>query len=238
MTDEQHFDNSTHDDLIAAYALGALSAAEQAQVESLLASSEAARSALRDYQAMMVGYAALGPVQQAPANLTDDFRKRLVADSANKPQPALRLVKRRSLLFTIAAIFIVALVGVGLYSQVNANNQQRTINTILAAGQRVALAAQPGASGKVEMVMVPNVTKIVLVTELPSLPSDKQYQLWMIKGSQMDSALVFSADQATQQLLIDLPVLPTDYEAIGLTIEPRLGSKQPTTGPIFVGEIS
>ncbi len=49
--------DSTLFDLIPAYALGALSDEERAQVEAFLATSEEAREELRVYQAMLTGLA-------------------------------------------------------------------------------------------------------------------------------------------------------------------------------------
>lgn len=73
--------------LIAAYALGALSEEERAQVEALLRTSEQAQAELRVYEQALVGFATLAPKRQAPADLESKFRARLAAEAA-KPRDA------------------------------------------------------------------------------------------------------------------------------------------------------
>jgi anti-sigma-K factor RskA len=68
--------------LIAAYALGALSEQEAAQVETLLQTSEQARAELRAYEEALVAFATLTPRRQAPASLESTFRARLAAEAA------------------------------------------------------------------------------------------------------------------------------------------------------------
>ena len=70
----------------------------------------------------------------------------------------------------------------------------------------------------------------VILDGVTSLPSDKTYQLWYIKGSSIKSAGTVSAtsNTVTQVLQGDL----VNGDTIGITVEPSGGSKQPTTKPI------
>src|SRR4051794_7063564 len=102
--------DSTLFDLIPAYALGALSAEDRAQVEAFLAESEEARNELRLYQAMLTGMATTVPQSKAPARLTEDFRQRLNANPAPAAIPFTpRRVNRMPWITTLAAIFVVAI---------------------------------------------------------------------------------------------------------------------------------
>lgn len=82
-------------DLIPAYALGALTDAERARVEALLATSAEARVELSAYQETMAGMAALTTLRKAPAHLSASFRQHL-AESATFNAAETVAVKRVS----------------------------------------------------------------------------------------------------------------------------------------------
>ncbi len=241
-------DNPSLFDQLPAYALGALSEEERAEVEAFLASSEEARAELRTYEAMLAGMATLVPARKAPAHLTEDFRKRLAA-TAFPAAPAIaqpRIQSRRQwnrrtpLLLGLAALVAVA-IGVFLIARlVVSDPEAQAIQNILnnPAAIRVTLNAQQGATGNVSFVALPDSKVGVLVAELPQLPDEKQYQLWLLNGKNPDSAGVFSTTQPIRQVLVNLPGPPGDYQAVAITVEPRGGSPGPTSAPIFVGTLT
>jgi anti-sigma-K factor RskA len=239
-------DESTLFDLLPAYALGALSGEERAQVETFLATSEAARAELRNLEAMLTGYAALTPARKAPAHLTDDFRRRLAAENAGEkpptppqPIPTIRPFPVRRVLLGLAAVFGVVLGIFAAYRLVASNNEAQTIQDILKNpnAQWIALNPQRGTAGKVSLVTVPDRIEAVLVTEqVPGLPYDKQYQLWLVDAEGRDNGGVFSADQPVNRVLIRMPGLPKQYKRLGITVEPRGGSPGPTSPAVFSGE--
>jgi anti-sigma-K factor RskA len=106
------------------------------------------------------------------------------------------------------------------------------------AATKVALAPQPKKSGEVTFVTVPGKSQAVLNAQLPPPGDQKQYQLWFIKGNEPDPSLVFDAPSDNKPLLITLPDTNKDYDVVAITVEPRGGSKAPTTPPIFVGKLS
>lgn len=71
----------------------------------------------------------------------------------------------------------------------------------------------------------------LLVDDLPALPSDKDYQLWYIGGKGPVSAGTFdSSGTGTVWRVLDGSM--TFGDLIGVTVEPKGGSTQPTTDPI------
>lgn len=71
----------------------------------------------------------------------------------------------------------------------------------------------------------------LLVDDLPALPSDKDYQLWYIGGKGPVSAGTFdSSGTGTVWRVLDGSMTVGDL--IGVTVEPKGGSTQPTTDPI------
>lgn len=67
------------------------------------------------------------------------------------------------------------------------------------------------------------------VSELPPLPTDRQYQLWLVAGDERDSGAVFSVDAGGRAVVPVVAARPaTAYERFGITIEPAGGSPGPT----------
>jgi anti-sigma-K factor RskA len=248
MTDADAFD------LIPAYALDALPDEERRQVEALLAASADARAELRTCQEMMGGMAMLAPRQRAPAHLTDAFRARLAEapqvtpPRPHPPYPTLRWANPRRVTRLTALTALTALVGLAAvitlvvgaalgYRAIEDANRQRLIDSILASrdAQWIALEAQEGSPGRVQFVLVPGQPEGVLVAQLPDLPQDRQYQLWMRVDETRFSLAVFSRERQEDRVLCPVPEpgRTSGAFAMGITVEPRGGSPAPTTSAIF-----
>jgi anti-sigma-K factor RskA len=104
--------------------------------------------------------------------------------------------------------------------------------TIALAGQEMS----PSASARVFLDPTHR-RAIVFFHNLPSNPTDKSYQLWIIRGDQPNpqSAGVFDvAAGGNATLSIDnLPVL-TEIKALAVTLERRGGVEQPTEKKFYV----
>ncbi|MBL8130640.1 MAG: anti-sigma factor [Anaerolineae bacterium] len=85
----------------------------------------------------------------------------------------------------------------------------------------------------------PETNEIALVTDqLPALDGDYTYQLWLIADGQPQSAGVFSPDATGWAwLTFGVDASLTDYQALGISVEPAGGSEQPTTTPLALGAI-
>ena len=91
------------------------------------------------------------------------------------------------------------------------------------------------ASGVSARVVTANRQGVFSARALPELPPDRDYQLWVIgedgKGSARPAGVLdLGSDGTAEQLVSDLDV----GDSVGLTVEPRGGSKQPTTAPLMV----
>ncbi len=231
-------------DLLPAYALDALSEEEKAQVEAFLATSEEARAELGSYQEMLAGMAMLVSPRQSPAHLTEDFRLRLAQSTAETSAPVIqrlepsRVISRRlRWVLSFAALIAIILGMFMVYRVVSSNVEAHTISQILndPSAKTIQLAAQSGATGMVRFVVVPTSTKAVLITQLPPLPAQKQYQLWLGDADERYSCGLFSADQPVEQILLNMPDVPSKYQTLAITVEPKGGSPAPTTAPVFAG---
>jgi hypothetical protein len=79
---------------------------------------------------------------------------------------------------------------------------------------------------------------ILQVENLPDLPENQDYQLWLMDDLHSVGLGVFDVDiHGRSTLIIDLPVLVQQYTLVGISPEPTGGSLQPTNDPIIFGEV-
>ncbi|MEK6375769.1 MAG: anti-sigma factor [Acidobacteriota bacterium] len=104
--------------------------------------------------------------------------------------------------------------------------------TIALAGQEMS----PSASARVFLDPTRR-RAIVFFYNMPSNPTDKSYQLWIIRGDQPkpQSAGVFdvTASGSATISIDNLPVM-TEIRALAVTMEPRGGADQPTEKKFYV----
>jgi hypothetical protein len=82
-------------------------------------------------------------------------------------------------------------------------------------------------------------TITLTTTELPDLPANQTYQLWLIEEGQPVDAGIFQADEwgvVTYTAHLNQPI--GNYQAVAISREPASGSTAPTTDPIAVGEFA
>ena len=111
-----------------------------------------------------------------------------------------------------------------------------------ASTRMIALSGQEAAPKARARVFMnePGKTALVFFQDLPPNPSDKSYQLWVIRGDQAapQPAGVFDVGQ-TGQAQLKLENLPADtmIKAIAVTLEPRGGGSAPSGDKYLVGTL-
>ena len=79
---------------------------------------------------------------------------------------------------------------------------------------------------------------LLLVVDLPPLPADRVYQVWLIKHGRRYSAGWFTVDSTGYGQTVIIPVAPLgEFEAAGITIEPAGGSNDPTGVSVLKGDL-
>ncbi len=79
---------------------------------------------------------------------------------------------------------------------------------------------------------------LLAALDLPALPPDKVYQVWLVRGSLRYSAGIFTVDPSgLGQTLIRLVGPLGEFDAIAITVEPRGGSQWPTSTMILRGDL-
>lgn len=126
-------------------------------------------------------------------------------------------------------------------SQLNVATQRQLDDLVTQTTKFVSLSGKeaPNANAKVFWDTTRN-EWVVYIFNLPAAPADKDYQLWYITNDQQKvSAKVFGTDaKGRTELRIALPqnVAPR-IAATAVTLEPKGGSPQPTSGLYLVGQV-
>jgi hypothetical protein len=116
----------------------------------------------------------------------------------------------------------------------HARAQNQAIAAVLAAPDARIVTQATTVGGTATVVVSRAERKIIFTTAgLPSLPSAKVYELWLIGPPQVRRAGLLPAPSAGKTA----PVLASGLAAgdkVGVTVEPAGGTSKPTTTPILV----
>jgi hypothetical protein len=181
------------EELLGAYALGAVDDDERAQLEAYVVEHPAAAEELEHLQDAAVWLAVSG----APASR--DLWDKISA--ATKPEPVpLRLPDRgrssaakswftpRRVLALAAALVVVVAVGIGVVVSRDDSASQSDLAAAIVKAQfspdarRIHLESSSG-DGRAEAVMLRDGTGYLVSADLPKLADDRTYQLWGVDGS-------------------------------------------------------
>jgi anti-sigma-K factor RskA len=113
-----------------------------------------------------------------------------------------------------------------------ARAQNQAIALVLSAPQVKLLTHSTTMGGVATVVLAADRHELVVTTSgLPALPTGKVYQLWLIGKTIVSAGLLPSAKSGQTPPVLASGVVKGD--ALGLTVEPAGGSRQPTTTPIL-----
>lgn len=225
-------------DLIPAYALGALSEDERAQVEALLAVDADARTLLREQQTIADLLALSAPLQTPPLDLRDRLLTRLADDrAADAAAPVsvraaalspTRRLRVRWLLPAAAALVLVVLAVMWSLQKAAPPTPQALYDSILASNgaQQIALVAHLNDQIRGDLAITPEGDRAVIrVEQLPPLAADQAFQLWLIDSNGSVSGGVYRLEGGGAHY-ISVPVSKPvgDYLRFGVSLEPAGGS--------------
>lgn len=95
--------------------------------------------------------------------------------------------------------------------------------------QRVPLSGEGPASGARATLFVAGSRAVILVQQMPATPEGMVYQAWVAEDGGRASAGTFWLGPAGAGLyVLEAPHTLADYQAFGVTVEPRPGSPGPT----------
>lgn len=239
--------------LLAAYALGERSPELCEQVLRAVTFSDEHRATLLAYLSM----SDLLPLAAPDAIPSDDLRGQVVAaveqaQAAQRPasqQDSSRSRRRwwwayrkPALQIAAVALVVVLLVWNFLLRQQMTQQQQEIAQQTTACAAlveqsepiRVAVTGRPLAPNASGMLVLGDDQKTALlsVQDLPPLPADQTYQVWLFADERAISksgGFLHVDDRQRGVLLFDVPVAQQPYDELGVTIEPMGGSPRPTS---------
>jgi anti-sigma-K factor RskA len=225
------------DELLAAYALGALEHAEALEVSTHLRHCRQCQIELEAYDDVTQALALAAPLHEPPARL-----KRAVLDhleTADRSGPAhtpapwwrrfLPASWRQIPGWGWVSVLLVALLAVGNMALLGRLlGQQPTTGTTLQTITLQSTGQYPDATG---LMVVGGDGRVgyLVVDHLPPPGEGRQYQLWLIHGEARESAGVFEVGEEGYGGLYmhtEKPLL--SYTGFGITNEPEGGSPGPT----------
>lgn len=111
--------------------------------------------------------------------------------------------------------------------------ESREVDLVMMAG----LDVNPNGYGKVIWDSESN-RALLQVSNLPAVPSDKDYQLWIIKDNKPVSAGVFAVNDPQKDSFFKIEQIASDEktaDAFAITMEPKGGVPQPTGDMYLLG---
>jgi len=242
--------------LAGAYALNAVSGPDQARFERHLAGCEQCRLEVRGFAETAARLGASQAVQPRPG-LRDQALRAAGQTRQLPPGPGLRPGRARRGAATararrrrpgrgpwprlVAAGVAAAVLAVAAVAGVTALRDEHRISLDQASGHELAavlsapdvvmLTSKVIGGGKVTVLMSHHMRALVFaVAGLPPLPAAKGYELWLIGPSGSRPQGMLPAGQAKPMMVAGL----ADGDQVGVTVEPRDGSAQPTTRPLLL----
>jgi anti-sigma-K factor RskA len=150
--------------------------------------------------------------------------------------------------FALAVAMLVLLLGwnISLQRQISAQ-QNQIANSRESWQSMIVLLNDPavhwypvaGDTAKGHLWVAPESTVGCLVLQgLPALAADQVYQVWLRNSYEHSSGGVFEARNGNGWVMVRAGEPLENYDAVGVTIEPRGGSAAPTGPPVVQGSIA
>jgi anti-sigma-K factor RskA len=245
--------------LAGAYALSALTGPDQARFERHLAGCEQCRLEVRGFAETAARLGASQAVRPRPGLRDQALRaaertRQLgpptgVGQRSRRTRPAAHALGQarrwqrgqRTWARLAAAGAAAAVLAMAAVAGVTALRDEHRISLDQASGHELAavlsapdvvmLSAKVTGGGKATVLMSHHMRALVFaVAGLPPLPAAKGYELWLIGPSGSRPQGMLPAGAARPVMVAGL----ADGDQVGVTVEPRDGSAQPTTRPLLL----
>jgi anti-sigma factor RsiW len=227
--------NDTHD-LVAPYALDALTAEERAEFERHLETCDRCRDELRELQetAASLAWASAGP--EPPGELRGRILERAAGEAQVVPfRPPHRWLAPA--LGAAAAAAACVAVGLGIWAASLSGDLDRERDLRAAQGQALEIVGDRGAQvvpldgAQGSLVVARNGRAALVVCGLDRAPSGETYLAWTIRGTVSPAGAFDAAGEGCTAAPLDRTVAPGVTVAVTRERDPE--AKMPSTEPLF-----
>jgi anti-sigma-K factor RskA len=231
------------DEVKDAYVLGALPEQERRELEEYLA-AHPERQAEIDELGNVASLLALSPPEQEPS---PELRRSIMAVvEAQRPPARTRswlagvkeLLSVRNLTLGAAALLVIGLFSWNMLLQGQVQDLQGQVASLQDSQQSrmVALAGTGAAQrAEAEVILLKDHKAVLMAEDMPRVPENKTYQIWVIEDDVPQPSGLFEADGDTVAAVVEKPL--DEDDVIAITIEPNGGSQQPTTDPMLTAKL-
>ena len=233
------------DELKDAYALGALPEQERRELEEYLA-AHPERQAEIDELGNVASLLALSPQEQEPPPELRRSIMDVVEAEAQRPPARTRswlagvreFLSVKNLALAAAALLVIGLFSWNMLLQDQVQDLQGQVASLQESQETrmVALAGTGAAQqAQVEVILIKDQKAVLTAEDMPSVPKNKTYQIWVIEGDVPQPSGLFKPDGGTVAAVVEKPL--DEDDVIAITIEPDGGSQQPTTDPMLTAKV-
>ena len=234
------------EDLKDAYVLGALPEEERLEFEQYLVAHPDLQEEVEALGAV-AGLLAFSPQEQEPP---PELRRRIMATvEAESVHPHTsrqswlaglwEAVGIRDLALAAAAMLVIGLFSWSMLLQGEVRDLQGRVQSLQSQPQGPQVIALGGVGTKqgarAELVTLEGDRAVLVAENMPPVPEGKTYQIWVIKGDTPQPSGLFEPKGDSIAAVVENPVEGAD--AVAVTVEPKGGSKKPTTDPMLVGKV-
>lgn len=80
-------------------------------------------------------------------------------------------------------------------------------------------------------------TAVLIIKNLPPLPANKAYQVWVARGNEQQPLTVFQASEPVMYVKLTPPEPIDRYQAIMVTVEDASGAQKPSSDTVLFGNL-
>ena len=226
------------EEMIAARALGGLEPDEADELSRIMSTHGASCAECRRLTAAYEETAGRLAFAVGPDEIPVGMEDRLLGAISERPRRLERPRRRVASLVAAAAALLLVAGGVGGY--LLAPRQTPGLS------EAAAYVSQPGARvvplqgsgrGNVALAYHPGLRVAYLIgSGLASLPRSKVYELWLMRGGNLQPGATFSAPDHV--VVVRIPSDASDASLAAVTVERAPGAAHPTANPIFSARIT
>jgi anti-sigma-K factor RskA len=223
--------------LLAAYALGSVSADERREIERHVPDCDGCRAELADYEAVTGSLAMTVAASEPPVGFTEKVMTAAVGDRAVETidrSRAARRWNRWGLLAGAALIAVVVVVGATILDARRDTEMHEDVVALLAQNEGIALRGEEDVIGRVAGTSF-------AIAGIDAAPEGKTYQLWLMRGDgcpsddpaecELVSAGTFDPEDGVA--LVELNQPAGEWQDAAVTVEDDEGAEFPTTEPFI-----